>query len=245
MKNVIVNKHIQKLSWVLVKSNLILLLYIVFFVNIGTNSGTTNRSTIIIETGSFSMTNTSEKYTLLNDIIYSMAIGTTWNLTIVIHGNSSSRVSFSFNSIDGIPLDYWEGTKNFVVSSNETRSEQYVSHCVADESPGFNFQYTLVDSTKNASGMYKFEKIHPGYSVNVGTGHLYVPNITAWLFTRSSLVTSSISILKTTLNTTVTSSNLSTSDSTNSLSTSLSRGWPFIVLLTSVLSIVYRRKMKS
>ena len=41
--------------------------------------------------------------------------------------------------------------------------------------------YSLSDPTKKARGTYTIEKTNPGYSVFVGTGNIYVGNITAWL----------------------------------------------------------------
>ncbi|UCG03670.1 MAG: hypothetical protein JSW11_06715 [Candidatus Heimdallarchaeota archaeon] len=135
---------------------------------------------MIDEEGIFSLSNTSDRYILFKETIYANErhIGTTWNLTIEISSNSSTGVKFSFESQ---ATDWFEGIKEFQVDPNKARSEVYIAHCTSDETPGFNFLYSLLSPEKNASGIYKIERIHPGYLLDEGSDQSCVWDISAWL----------------------------------------------------------------
>ena len=155
---------------------------------------TSSQDLQVIEAGTFSVANSTENFTLLKDMVYAISfIGTTWNLTTSLHGNSSSAIGIFFvGSSDNLGSDF-VGTGYFVINPNESVTEQYVGHTASDDLPGFNFQYFLSDATKNASGRYQVTLIHLGYHVTVGTGHLYIRNITAWLERMSSTPSSVVS----------------------------------------------------
>lgn len=179
----------------------------------------------LIEKGSFSISNTTDSYVLFENLVCTTMIGTTWNLTITVDSFSSSEVNFTFESS---AREWFEGVKEFQVSPNNTISELYVAHGVSDDIPHFNFHYTLVESVKKASGTYQIDRIHPGYPVNVGTGHTYIPNITAWLEGQSK--TTSVS----------TSSRPTDHDSTESIATS---PLSYTVVLIGITGIViFHRK---
>ena len=137
-------------------------------------------SSRIIETGFFSISNTSDQYTLFQETVYAtvMHIGTPWELSISVSSNSSSKVAFVLLRQAS---RWFEGTEAFQVHPNETRSELYVSHCASDETAGFNFRYSLVDNQKDASGNYNITRIHFGYPVDIGSGDTCIWDIAAWL----------------------------------------------------------------
>ena len=126
-------------------------------------------------TGQFFVANTSEHKTL-NEAFYSMGIGTTYNVTITVHSNSSSGVNFSPRN-----LGMWDGLSEFQVFPNETLTTSYISHCMSDEPPEILFRYSLIDSSKNASGMYHILCVDPGYQISIGIGHTCITDISAWL----------------------------------------------------------------
>ncbi|MFX0087692.1 MAG: hypothetical protein ACFFAU_18725 [Candidatus Hodarchaeota archaeon] len=148
--------------------------------NIAVMNNSNELTSEIREAGTFSLTNTSDNFTLFENWIYSISIGTIFNLTISLDGNSSSGLEIKYVGT-GDPQYYWEGIQEFSIHPNETHSELYVNHYVSDVTPLFNFQYYLIEPDKSASGTYCLEQTHPGYAVTVGTGNLYVKNITLWL----------------------------------------------------------------
>jgi hypothetical protein len=140
--------------------------------------------------GNFFISNTSDQKTLFQ--LEFLGIGVTYNVTIRLHANSSSDVSFSLFPESGKRI---EGLKLFSLAPNDSRTEQYVSHWDSDGIPPRYVFYQLVDSTKNASGSYYVQKVHSGYSINVGTGDIYIANITAWLETPSQTSTTTTTAL--------------------------------------------------
>lgn len=131
-------------------------------------------------TGQFFIEKTSEHKTL-NEAIFSWGIGTTYNITITAESNSSSGVIFSVTSI--YFSKSWDGLSEFQVFPNESFTTSYISHCMADEPPEVSFRYSLIDSSKNASGTYHILCVDPGYQVSIpgGTGYTCVTDISAWL----------------------------------------------------------------
>jgi hypothetical protein len=79
-----------------------------------------------------------------------------------------------------------------MVYPNYTHSEVYISHSTGDTPAGLNFHLSLVDPAGNATGTYYLTLVREGYLVNVGTSHLYVSNITAWLEQQSSVTTNPV-----------------------------------------------------
>ncbi|MHA2096488.1 MAG: hypothetical protein ACW98F_17855 [Candidatus Hodarchaeales archaeon] len=152
-------------------------------------------------------------------------IGTTWNVSIYVHSNSTSAVEFQFGSLESS----WEGNRSFIVSPNNSYTSVYVQHLVSDNIGTWWIDYGLVNPTGNASGTFTVQKINEGYSVWVGTGHLYVSNITAWL--------ESLSQPKSTVDTTPTTDGTTTDPTT--LTTPLS--------LTTILlgvTVVFSRRLR-
>ncbi|MHA1169535.1 MAG: hypothetical protein ACTSRU_17045, partial [Candidatus Hodarchaeales archaeon] len=131
--------------------------------------------------GSFILDNTSEQKEMVGALPPLARIGTAWNLTVSVGGNSTSGVNITFHEHFAHVIDWWEGVKMFTVSPNQTRSEIYVSHAVADFPIEPMFYCSLVESTGYASGDYQLLLIHGGYPFDVGTGETSVSNITAWL----------------------------------------------------------------
>ncbi|MHA1978568.1 MAG: hypothetical protein ACW98F_05965 [Candidatus Hodarchaeales archaeon] len=152
-------------------------------IKLGGKATSLPENTII--TGLFGLTNTSESAKLFQKWIYTSTIGDTWNLTITLDGSSSSAVRFNLTTSGSIPQHYiaFEGTETFTVLPAESYWGLYIRHFVSDETPGFDFQYSLVEVNGSANGEYHIEQTFPGYPVNIGLGELYVSNITAWLLT--------------------------------------------------------------
>ncbi|MHA2113388.1 MAG: hypothetical protein ACW98W_18135 [Candidatus Hodarchaeales archaeon] len=149
-----------------------------------------NRDTI--ESDTFNLTNTSETFNLLNDWIYLMGIGATWNLTITLTENSSSAVRFNLTEVGYISPSWLEGSREFSVLPGETQSNIYVNHFITDDTLGFNFKYQLSEPTEQASGFFHMVLVKSGYRVSIGTSQLYVHNITAWLIARSQTSSTSL-----------------------------------------------------
>ena len=128
--------------------------------------------------GRFSIANTSEQQAL-DVILFTSEIGATYNFTISVHSNSSSGILISFFA--GMPRD-WEGPLELRLDPDQSVTVSYVCHVTADVYDAAYFHYKLLESSKNASGTYQLEQVHPGYSAGfVGTSHLYVSDITLWL----------------------------------------------------------------
>ncbi|MHA2075561.1 MAG: hypothetical protein ACW97X_13150 [Candidatus Hodarchaeales archaeon] len=143
--------------------------------------------TLEVETGSFSITNTTESRYLFEDYIWGVNIGATWNLTIHVNANSTSAINFLLIEYS----NWWEGIRDFRIHPGQTFTNNYTQHGVSDDMPYFYFNYSLEESMKNASGTYHFTLVHPGYHSVFGTGSLYVHNITAWLSKKESSTSSS------------------------------------------------------
>jgi hypothetical protein len=174
-------------------------IFIVLLFNQTTINGYVNVPKTIVPqylADSFFTSNTSEQEILFP--FYFMGLGAKYNITIDLHSDSSSDVSFFIFSDSG---KYIEGVKVFTLASNETRTETYTSHWESDGIPLRKSYFQLVDGTKNASGNYQVEQVHHGYDINVGTGETYIANITEWLI--------SVSLTKTTIQTTSLSTSLS------------------------------------
>ncbi|MHA1995275.1 MAG: hypothetical protein ACW97Z_12095 [Candidatus Hodarchaeales archaeon] len=173
----------------------------------------------------FSIANTTSSQQLCQEYDSTCCIGTTWNITIYIHANSTSTINFEFYPQDPnrIP-EIWEGKKSFEVAPNETYSGEYIQHVVSDNVGHWWIDYSLSDPTKKASGTYTLEKTNPGYSVFVGTGNIYVGNITAWLESQGQ-----------------------TTHLTDNVTTTTSSITPFLEIMTislSILVIGYSRRKK-
>ncbi len=132
--------------------------------------------------GRFILSNKTEEELLVSLIDPYPRIGTTWNLTIDVDTNSSSSVliKFNYSKMSKHP-EWWEGPQEFVVNPSEVRSVVYISHFTSDFSFSPDVYIRLVNPSSNVSGFYHLNLINPGYPYDVGTSHLYVSNITAWL----------------------------------------------------------------
>lgn len=132
--------------------------------------------------GRFILSNKTEEELLVSSIDSYPQIGTTWNLTIDVDTNSSSSVLIKFNySLMSKHPERWEGPREFVVNPDEVRSAVYISHFISDFIVSPNVYIKLINPSANASGFFYLNLIDPGYPYDVGTSHLYVSNITAWL----------------------------------------------------------------
>ncbi|MHA2075890.1 MAG: hypothetical protein ACW97X_14815, partial [Candidatus Hodarchaeales archaeon] len=138
---------------------------------------------------------TTEKETLCSVSGSYPLIGETWNLTVNLAHNSSSGLEVEMWGYYLYNLTEWEGAKEFQVAVGENHSEIYISHFICDY-PAFPvFDITLTNSTGLAHGTYSLKKIAEGYHIDVGTGHTYISDISAWLVHRSESQTSSRSIV--------------------------------------------------
>jgi hypothetical protein len=113
-------------------------------------------------------------------------IGTTWNLTVHLFSNSNSSVNITAQYYYFTRDYWWEGAKFLVLHPGDTHSEIYISHITTDYPVEPIFHISLLDSEGYAQGIYNLTLLHLGYSVDVGTGELYVPDISAWLDSSSS-----------------------------------------------------------
>ncbi len=132
--------------------------------------------------GRFVLSNTTEKEWFVSPNELIPWIGTTWNLMIGVDANSSSdvRVSFNYSLMSDHP-ERWEGPREFSIKPDDVESAVYISHFVADFIIYPNYYIELIHSIANASGFFQLNLTHRGYRYDVGTSHLYVSNITAWL----------------------------------------------------------------
>jgi hypothetical protein len=129
--------------------------------------------------GRFFIANTSELQAL-DVILFTSEIGATTNVTISVHSNSSSGILVSFSTTR--PKYYWEGPLELRLEPDQSVTVSYICHFTADQSNAAYFHYKLLESSKNASGTYQLEQVHPGYTAAfIGTSHLYVSDITLWL----------------------------------------------------------------
>ncbi|MHA2055499.1 MAG: hypothetical protein ACW99F_18120 [Candidatus Hodarchaeales archaeon] len=128
--------------------------------------------------GVFSIFNSTEEKELLETPIYGTAIGAAWNITILVYSNSSSGLNVTFFSFIH---EWWQGKRNFTINPSDSRSEIYIQHGMSDDPSPVNFKYSLINTTNQASGEYIINQTFSGYDTDVGTGHIYVSNITAWL----------------------------------------------------------------
>jgi len=176
--------------------------------------------TLEVDTGSFSVVNTTESNYLFEDHIWGISIGATWNVSIRVHSNSTTGIFVTFISLD--PND-WTGIKDFQVHPGQTFTNNYTQHGMSDNVPYFNFNYILVESMKNASGTYNFTLVHSGYHSEYRTGSIFVSNITEWLLKKQS-----------------------SNSSSHSTGTTSSHGTAFGSWLITILLVVYylgKRKM--
>jgi hypothetical protein len=109
-------------------------------------------------------------------------LGSTWNILISLHSNSTTGVRFTFG---GGTFDYWEGPEEFEIIPNGNFSATYIQHYVSDFLVPWGLDYSLLDPAKNASGTFSVQQTNQGYYLNPGTGTIYISNITAWLESRS------------------------------------------------------------
>ena len=137
----------------------------------------------------FSIGKTNSSTRLLRQSPVPGHIGSTFNLSISLSSNSTSGVHFVFGAYDYYA--YWEGPKEFDLAPNESYNAIYVQHFASDAGAPFWIDYSLTTPTLNASGMFSIKRIHVGYFVNVGTGELYIENITAWLLSQPKSTTTS------------------------------------------------------
>ncbi|UCE12999.1 MAG: hypothetical protein JSV04_12505 [Candidatus Heimdallarchaeota archaeon] len=185
------------------------------------------------ESGSFFLENTTEGIKIL-EWFEILKLGTTWNLTIHVHANSSSAVNITMiRYMVTDPSGWLSGPITFLVFPNETRSESYVSHFACDAVPSYSFQCSPENSLEIASGTYNFQKTHKGYSVDHGTDCSSIGNITAWLEGES---TTSSSKQETTSTETQMSSQVE--PTTRSTSQSISSGISTSMTLLEVISMV-------
>jgi hypothetical protein len=110
-------------------------------------------------------------------------------LSISLFSNSTSGVHFVFGA--DFYYTYWEGPKEFDLAPNESYNAIYVQHHVSDNGAPFWIDYSLITPTLNASGIFSIKRIFSGYSLNPGTGTIYIENITAWLLSQSKSTTTS------------------------------------------------------
>ncbi|PWI46461.1 hypothetical protein CEE45_16660 [Candidatus Heimdallarchaeota archaeon B3_Heim] len=137
----------------------------------------------IEKSGTFSLYNTTESLFLASAGNINR-IGETWNLTVDLLANSSTRIDISYSN----PVirtyknveNWWEGPKQFSVDPGQKATEKYVSHITADFMTGIGFYIRLNNSIEYAQGTYQLIMIFPGYLFDVGTSHLYVADIAAW-----------------------------------------------------------------
>jgi len=66
--------------------------------------------------GSFILDNTSEQKEMVGALPPLARIGTAWNLTVSVGGNSTSGVNITFHEHFAHVIDWWEGVKMFTVS---------------------------------------------------------------------------------------------------------------------------------
>lgn len=194
------------------------------------------------ELGSFFFSNTTEETILLNHWYEGFKIGTTWNLSVTVHANSTSAVNISM--IDWSMNEIWPrgltGNLSFQVYPNQTRSEIYVSHVSCDYIVSYNFKCSLAEVSESASGSFSFQIVHHGYVASHGTGCVSVGNISAWLeqpttepsiTTRSSTSSSSRTMFS--------SSPLTISDSESGITPF---EFPFIIFSLIVIIVFVRRR---
>jgi len=133
--------------------------------------------------GSFFLTNTSLSEEFVNTRGVMTTVGTTWNLTFSVDGNSTAGVNITVIPPSGYPfiLDWWEGEKTFIINPGEIVSVLYVSHAATDHSNSLQFHHMLVHDECNASGSYNLTLIDRGFVVDIKTGQTYISNITSWL----------------------------------------------------------------
>jgi hypothetical protein len=152
-----------------------------------------------------------------------MYVGSTWNVSIFLFPNSTSGLKFQFGTIFGGYYSYWEGPREFEVTPNQNYTVTYIQHHQSDAVVEWFLNYTLLESSMNASGTYSFFQTNYGYPAAIGTGEIYVVNITAWLETRD-------------LTTSTTSTTTTTTESTSSLG--------FITILLGITVVQLRRRPK-
>ena len=154
-------------------------------------------SNIVLQTGSFSIENSSESGTLISgDGIWGSQIGATWDLTIYVHANSTTNINFSMSTYNP---QWWEGNRTFILSPNQTCTQRFVLHATTDVigEISLDFLYELIETNQAVSGTYHVEKVSDGYLyTGIVTGPIYISNITEWIsskpFTSSKTESNSI-----------------------------------------------------
>jgi len=116
--------------------------------------------------GTFHLENTTEEKKLCGITGSYPLVGETWNLTIQVAENSSTGINISFYGYYVANLSWWDGTKVFQVEPGNTHSEIYLSHFSCDFPSFPSFKIALINSTKQARGSYRLEKIGKGYLID-------------------------------------------------------------------------------
>ena len=131
--------------------------------------------------GSFILSNTSEAVNMMTYGAQELNIGTIYNFTINMNASSTSGINVSLLS-----FQLWRGSPHvFQVSPNENMTVTYTQHSTSDALDLLNLRYHLLNSSGTASGTYEVIRVSTGYPINVGTGGVYIDNITQWLIDRS------------------------------------------------------------
>lgn len=111
-------------------------------------------------------------------------IGQTWNVTLDLDANSSTKVIWDVRSGSGA-TNMWEGQNRFILQTGESVTNQYISHVCGDNYYDLNlcFYLTLSNSAANASGHYSAIQIFQGYGIppECSKGQLIVSDISEWL----------------------------------------------------------------
>ncbi len=145
-------------------------------------------TSMIYKEGNLSLSNTSEIATIMDYGVEEGNIGTTYNFTIQLDASSTSGINLTL-----IKMHDWRGSPHiFPVVPGETRTVMYVQHSTADERGMLNLEYHLLNTSGTVTGTYQVRLVFGGYPVDIGTGGLYVEDITAWLRTRSQTKPSTI-----------------------------------------------------
>lgn len=222
----------KRKGFVIIFTMIVLILFIPIFPN---ELKFTKADSEYDTSGVFSLTNTTDWEKLVFTPGSLVHIGTTWNLTVHVFENSTTAINITYQNNYILSPDWWEGRQSIIMFPNETHTEIYTSHVTGDTPLGLAFYFSLINSSKYVNGQYFLSLVHLGYPCDVGTSHLFVSNITAWLESLSSTTTSSS-----------TESKNITTTSQSSPSTSInSNTWGFEVLgivCASIIVATIRRK---
>jgi hypothetical protein len=153
-------------------------------------SGKTNPLVLndVYREGNFELSNTTEVVELMEYGAQENAIGRTYNITINLDASSTSSINLSLTKHHS-----WRGSPSiFQMTPNETKTVTYVQHSTSDELGILNFDYHLLNTSGVAKGTYEVILVSIGYPADIGTGILFVDNITKWLIEQSQTSSTSL-----------------------------------------------------